>query len=88
MDFDELTCDECGESADAVYGLEEWCEELDLSDDFRDKLVKFVKGSTNWSLYYDYCEDCFNKVKATVEKWDGEMDSDEFEESLEDSDEE
>jgi len=89
LDFDELTCDECGESADAVYGLEEWCEELDLSDDFRDKLVKFVKGSTNWSLYYDYCEDCFNKVKATVEKWDGEMDSDEFEESLEeDSDEE
>jgi hypothetical protein len=91
LDFDELTCDECGESADAVYGLEEWCEELDLSDDFRDKLVKFVHGSTNWSLYYDYCEVCFNKVKAIVEKWDGEMDSDEFEESLEneeDSDEE
>jgi copper chaperone CopZ len=42
-------------------------------------------------LYYDYCEVCFNKVKAIVEKWDGEMDSDEFEESLEneeDSDEE
>ena len=89
LDFDELTCDECGESVDAVYGLEEWCEELDLSDDFRDKLVKFVKGSTNWSLYLDYCEDCFNKVKAIVEKWDGEMDSDEFEDSLEeDSDEE
>lgn len=91
MDFDGLICDECGESVDAVYGLEEWCEELDLSDDFRDKLVKFVHGSANWSLYYDYCEVCFNKVKAIVEKWDGEMDSDEFEESLEneeDSDEE
>ena len=91
INFDELTCDECGESADAVYGLEEWCEELDLSEDFSDKLVKFVQGSTNWSLYCDYCEDCFNKVKAIIEKWDGEMDSDEFEESLEndeDSDEE
>ncbi len=83
MDFDEQTCDECGESVDAIHELEEWCEELDLSDDFSDKLVKFVHGSTNWSLYYDYCENCFNKVKAIVEKWDGEMDSDEFEESLE-----
>lgn len=82
MDFDELICDECGESADAVYGLEEWCEELDLSDDFREKLVKFVKGSTNWNLYFDYCEVCFNKVKSLVEKWDGEQDPDELEESL------
>jgi hypothetical protein len=82
LDFDELTCDECGESADAVYGLEEWCEELDLSDDFREKLVNFVKGSTNWCLYFDYCEECFGKVKKLVEKWDGEQDPDELEESL------
>ena len=45
MDFDELICDECGESAYSIYGLEEWCEELDLSDDFREKLVKFAHGS-------------------------------------------
>ena len=86
LDFDELTCDECGESADAVYGLEEWCEELDLSDDFREKLVNFVKGSTNWYLYYDYCEECFGKVKKLVEQWDGEQDPDEFEESLKEED--
>lgn len=82
LDFDELICDECGESADAVYGLEEWCEELDLSDDFREKLVKFVHGNTNWTLYFDYCEVCFNKVKNLVEKWDGETDPEEFEDSL------
>lgn len=84
MDFDDLICDECNESVDAIYGLEEWCEELDLSDDFNEKLVKFVKGSENWSLYYDYCENCFNKVKELVEKWDGETDPDDFEESLKD----
>lgn len=86
MDFDGLICDECGESADAVYGLEEWCEELDLSDDFREKLVKFVTGSTNWNLYYDYCESCFGKVKKLVDKWDGEQDPDELEESLKEDD--
>ena len=86
MDFDELTCDECGESADAVYGLEEWCEELDLSDDFREKLVKFLRVSSNWSRYYDYCESCFGKVKKLVDKWDGEQDPDELEESLKEDD--
>lgn len=86
MDFDELTCDECGESADAIYGLEEWCGELDLSDDFREKLVKFVKGCSNWSLFYDYCEDCFGKVKELVDKRDGEQDPDELEESLKEDD--
>lgn len=86
LDFDELICDECGESAFSVYGLEEWCEELDLSDDFREKLVNFVKGSTNWSLYSDYCEVCFGKVKKLVEQWDGEQDPDELEESLKEDD--
>ena len=66
--FDDFVCDECGKSVDAVYGVEEWCEELGLSDEFRQKLIKFVRRSSGWTLYEDYCEECFNELKAVVEK--------------------
>lgn len=86
LDLENPTCDGCDEEVEKVNGLEEWCIDLDLSDEIRNKIVKFVHDSTNWSLCFDYCEVCFGKLKAIVEKWDGETDPDEFEESLKEDD--
>ena len=89
--FDQIDCDRGCENVEETKYAEDWAEEQGKGDDFIEKLKNFLSESTEWSEYDEICEDCFDELAEKVDSWDGEMDSDEFEESLEneeDSDEE
>ena len=59
LEFDEITCDLCGEYSEAAYSISEWIDELEDELKLTEKEKNTLLSKESFS---DICEDCFRNM--------------------------